>query len=69
MSEDAPGQIPHGTLNGHNHWGCRCEECREAYNKYQREYRRRRQAATGERMRRGRFISRPPTGQPPPSSP
>jgi hypothetical protein len=34
-------EIPHGTKNGYSHWKCRCILCKEAHNRYCREYRRR----------------------------
>jgi hypothetical protein len=32
--------IPHGTVNGYNNYGCRCDECRTAAVAYQLEKRR-----------------------------
>lgn len=32
----------HGTANGYNNWGCRCDACRRANTVYQAEYRARR---------------------------
>ena len=31
-------QIPHGTTNGYNNYGCRCDECREANAKAHASY-------------------------------
>ena len=36
--------IVHGTLNGYIHRICRCDECRDAYNDYQRAYNKRKRA-------------------------
>jgi hypothetical protein len=33
MPPDKP--IPHGTVNGYNNLGCRCDQCREAIRNYQ----------------------------------
>lgn len=35
---------PHGTANGYNNYGCRCEWCRQAWSVYLREWRRERKA-------------------------
>jgi hypothetical protein len=53
-----PWLIPHGTWVGWKSWGCTCPECRAAWAAYQRDYRRRRMAATGERVLHGRFTAR-----------
>jgi hypothetical protein len=37
-------KIQHGTPAAYNHWGCRCQPCREARSSYQREYRQRRRS-------------------------
>ena len=29
--------IPHGTVNAYTNYGCRCNECRQAENEYQRK--------------------------------
>lgn len=31
-------EIPHGTVSGYTYWCCRCDACREAKNRYQREH-------------------------------
>jgi hypothetical protein len=30
----AKKSLPHGTVNGYNNWGCRCEECHQAQRDY-----------------------------------
>ena len=37
-----PDPEAHGNYSTYLNWYCRCDDCREAFNEYQREYRRRR---------------------------
>jgi hypothetical protein len=37
-------KIPHGESGSYTNHGCRCEECRAAWNKYMQEYRRKKKA-------------------------
>lgn len=30
--------VPHGTLHGYRYWKCRCDECSETRNRYQRKW-------------------------------
>jgi hypothetical protein len=38
-------RVPHGTFSGYSYHACRCVDCREAWNSYQREYRNKRRLA------------------------
>lgn len=41
-----PKRLPHGSLTGYTAYKCRCNECREAYNVYHRDYRARKNLIT-----------------------
>lgn len=49
--------VRHGTLSAYTNDGCRCQQARDEHAAYQRDYRQRRMALTGERMVNGRFVN------------
>lgn len=37
--EGLKNRVPHGKVNGYQNFGCRCQDCRRAWNDYSRERR------------------------------
>jgi hypothetical protein len=47
LKRQKASKIPHGTVSGYSYWKCRCELCRAANAKAQREYQQKRRKNAG----------------------